>query len=58
LGRGSMAWHGAQCSRARADPRRASGCCARAGTLNRSMTGAMISDFLDVIMQSSPRRGR
>ena len=31
----SMAWHGAQCSRARADPRRASGCCARAGTLRR-----------------------
>jgi hypothetical protein len=43
----SMAWHCAQCARARLNPRRASG-CARAGPLNRSMTGAMIREILDV----------
>jgi hypothetical protein len=53
----SMAWHCAQCSRARLNPRRVSG-CARAGPLNRSMTGAMIRDILDVIMPSSPRAWR
>ena len=53
----SMAWHCAQFSRARLNPRRVSG-CARAGPLNRSMTGAMIREILDVIMPSSPRRGR
>jgi hypothetical protein len=49
-----MAWHCAQCSRARLNPRRVSG-CARAGPLNRSMTGAIIREILDVIM---PRHQR
>jgi hypothetical protein len=53
----SMAWHCAQCSRARLNPRRVSG-CARAGPLNRSMTGAMVREILHVIMPSYQGRGR
>jgi hypothetical protein len=43
----SIAWHCAQCSRARLNPRRVSG-CARAGALNSNMTGVMNREYLEV----------